>query len=175
MAISMDQVKELRERSGAGILECKKILEQTGGDMNQALSILRERGLEIAAKKAGRVANDGRVEVYIHGANRIAALVELNCETDFVAKTDDFIALARDIAMQVAAMNPKYVRVEDVPEGEREASENPEKFNEEYVLLEQPFVRESSKTIGQKVQETIARVGENVVVRRFIRYEVGAA
>ncbi|GIV98076.1 MAG: elongation factor Ts [Herpetosiphonaceae bacterium] len=174
MTISMDQVKELRERTGAGILECKKILEQTGGDMDKAIAILRERGLEIAAKKAGRVANDGRIEIYMHPGNRVAAMVELNCETDFVARTDDFVALAKDIAMQVAAMNPRYVRPEDVPAEERESADNPAKFDEEFVLLSQPFVRNPSQTIAQKIQETIAKVGENIVVRRFVRYEIGA-
>jgi elongation factor Ts len=175
VAVSMDQVKELRERTGAGILECKKILEQAGGDMNQAMAILKEKGMAVAAKKADRVAADGLIEVYVHHTGKVAALIELNCETDFVARTDDFKALARDIALQVASISPRYLRVEDVPEGEREKPDAPENFDEEYVLLASPFVKNPSVTIGQKIQEAIAKLGENIVVRRFVRYEVGVA
>ena len=176
MAVSMDQVKELRERSGAGPLECKKVLEQTGGDMNRALEMLREKGLAIAAKKATREAREGRIESYVHPGNRIAVLVELNCETDFVARNDAFIQLSRDIAMQVAAMNPQFARREDVPEAALQSPEvtSPEKFYEEQVLADQPFVRQPSTTIGQMIQETIAKTGENIVVGRFVRYEIGA-
>jgi elongation factor Ts len=176
MAITMEQVKELRERTGAGILECKKVLEQAGGDVNTALKLLRDRGLEVAAKKASRATGEGRIETYVHPGNRVVALVELNCETDFVGRNDEFVALARDIAMQVAALNPQYLRKEDVPEEALQGAEvtTPEKYYEEVVLLEQPFVKQPNVTIGQKIQDTIAKTGENIVVRRFARWEVGA-
>jgi len=176
MAVSMEQVKELRERTGAGILECKKVLEQADGNVNRALELLREKGLEVAKKKATREAREGRIDVYIHHDSKKAGIVELNCETDFVARNEEFIQLARDIALQVAAMNPQFLRREDVPETALQAPEvtSPEKFYEENVLLDQPFVRQPNVTIGQKVQDTIAKTGENIVVRRFARYEVGA-
>lgn len=176
MAISMEQVKELRDRTGAGILECKKVLEQTNGDINQALGLLRERGLQVAAKKAEREAKEGRIEVYIHPGNKVVGLVELNCETDFVARNEEFIQLAKDIALQVVGANPRYLRREDVPAEALQAPEvdSPEAFYTEHVLLEQPFVRQPNVTIGQKINETIAKIRENIVVRRFQRFEVGA-
>jgi elongation factor Ts len=175
MAITMEQVKELRERTGAGILECKKVLEQAGGDVNTALKLLRDRGLAVAAKKASRATGEGRIETYVHPGNRVVALVELNCETDFVGRNDEFVQLARDIAMQVAALNPQYLRTEDVPAEALQGAEvtSPEKYYEEVVLLEQPFVKQPNVTIGQKIQDTIAKTGENIVVRRFARWEVG--
>ncbi len=176
MAVTMEQVKELRDRTGAGILDCKKVLEQTDGDVNQALGLLRERGLQVAAKKATREAKEGRVEIYVHPGNKVVAMVELNCETDFVGRNDEFVQLAKDIALHVAAMNPQYLRKEDVTEEALQGPEvsSPEKFYEENVLIEQPFVRQPNVTIGQKIQDTIAKTGENIVVRRFTRYEVGA-
>ncbi len=176
MAISMEQVKELRERTGAAVLDCKKVLEQTGGDVDAALKLLRERGLEIAAKKTSREAREGRIETYVHPGNRVVAVVELNCETDFVGRNDEFVQLARDIAMQVAAMNPQYLRKEDVPAEALQGAEvtSPEKYFEEVVLLEQPFVKQPNITIVQKIQDTIAKTGENIVVRRYARWEVGA-
>jgi len=176
MAVSMEQVKELRERTGAGILECKKVLEQADGNVNRALELLREKGLEVAKKKATREAREGRIDVYVHHDSKKAGIVELNCETDFVARNEEFIQLARDIALQVAAMNPQFLRREDVPETALEAPEvtSPESFYAENVLLDQPFVRQPNVTIGQKIQDTIAKTGENIVVRRFVRYEVGA-
>jgi elongation factor Ts len=172
----MEQVKELRERTGAAVLDCKKVLEQTGGDVDAALKLLRERGLEIAAKKTSREAREGRIETYVHPGNRVVAVVELNCETDFVGRNDEFVQLARDIAMQVAAMNPQYLRKEDVPADALQGAEvtSPEKYFEEVVLLEQPFVKQPNITIGQKIQDTIAKTGENIVVRRYARWEVGA-
>ncbi len=175
MAVTMDQVKELRERTQAGILECKKALEQSNGDMNQALVLLRERGLKIAEKKGVREAKEGRIEVYIHPGNKVVGIVELNCETDFVARNAEFVQLAKDIAMQVVGMNPKFIRTEEVTEEVLNGPEvsSPEKFYEEHVLLEQPFVRQPNVTIGQKIQDTIAKTGENIVVRRIARFEVG--
>lgn len=176
MAVTMEQVKELRERTNAGILDCKKVLEQAGGDMKKAVELLRERGLEVANKKAGREAKEGRIETYVHPGNRLAVIVELNCETDFVGRNEHFMQLAKDIAMQIAATNPKYLRKEDVTEEAIKESEaaSPEKFYEEFVLLEQPFVRDPAHTIGEKLQDTIAKTGENIIIRRFERYELSA-
>ncbi|MCA0353207.1 MAG: translation elongation factor Ts [Chloroflexi bacterium] len=193
----MDQVKELRERTGAGILDCKKALTDTSGDVDAAIKILREKGLAAAAKKSSRDASDGRIEVYVHPGNKVVAIVEVNCETDFVAKTDDFKKLAYDLALHVAATNPSYVNREEVPaaevEREREIlrqqnvdSGKPanivekivegriEKFYGEVVLLEQEFVKDPSVKIKDLVQEAIAKLGENIVVRRFSRFEVGS-
>ncbi len=192
----MDQVKELRERTGAGILDCKNVLNQTDGDMEAAIKVLREKGLASAAKKADRTATDGRIEVYIHSGNKMAALVEVNCETDFVAKTDDFKKLASDLALHIAAARPTYLNREDVPaaelEREREilreqnaGSNKPaniidkivegriEKFYSEVVLMDQEFVKDSSVKIKDMIKEAIAKLGENIVVRRFTRYEIG--
>ncbi|MDI3327205.1 MAG: translation elongation factor Ts [Alicyclobacillaceae bacterium] len=196
MAISAAQVKELRERTGAGMMDCKKALTDAGGDMEKAIQLLRERGLAAAAKKAGRIATEGLVEAYIHGGGRIGVLVEVNCETDFVAKTDEFRELVRDIAMQIAASRPEYVRREDVPaevvekekeilraqalnEGkpahivEKMVEGRVEKFFKEVCLLEQPFIKNPDVTVEQLVKEKIAKIGENISVRRFVRFELG--
>lgn len=174
MAVTTDMVKELRDRTGAGIKECKDILTQTDGDMNKAIEILRERGIEAAAKKADREAREGRVEVYIHPGSRLAALIELNCETDFVARTDDFIQLSKNLALHVAAANPRYLTPEEVPaEAIAESGQKPEKFYEEQVLLNQPYVRDPGQTIQDMIKSGIARLGENIIVRRFVRFEVG--
>lgn len=172
--ITAQMVKELRERTGAGIKECKDILVQTGGDIEQAIALLRQRGLQVSDKVQGREAKEGRIEVYIHPGNRMAAMVELDCETDFVARTDDFIALAKDLALHVAATNPRYIRPEEVPAAEIEASgQSAEKYYEEVVLLAQPFVKDNSQTIEDKIKATVAKVRENIIVRRFVRYEIG--
>ncbi len=174
MAVTTQLVKELRERTGAGIKECKDVLTETDGDINKAIEILRERGIEAAAKKQSREAREGRVEVYVHPGSRLVAMIELNCETDFVARTDDFMALSRELAMHIAAMSPRYVGVEDIPEGEiAESGLTAEQFHEQFVLLTQPFVRDGALTIQEKIKENIAKIGENIVVRRFVRYEVG--
>lgn len=195
---TLAQVKELRERTGAGIVDCQKALNETGGDIEKAIVFLREKGLATAAKKAGRAAAQGMVGAYIHGGGKIGVLVEVNCETDFVARTEEFQRLVKDIAMQVAAANPRYVRRDEVPEAEREReraiyraqtaqSGKPaavverivggklEKFYSEACLLEQPFIREPSKTVEQLVKEAVARTGENIVVRRFSRFQIGEA
>ncbi|MBP2654922.1 MAG: Elongation factor Ts [Firmicutes bacterium] len=194
--ITAEMVKELRERTGAGMMDCKKALTDTQGDMDKAVDYLREKGLAAAAKRAGKVAAEGVVEAYIHGGGRIGVLLELNCETDFVAKTDDFKALARDIAMQIAAANPSYVRREEVPaevlEHEREVLRaqavnegkpahiaekmvegRVEKYYKEVCLLEQQYIKDTDKTISQLITEKISKIGENISVRRFVRYQVG--
>jgi elongation factor Ts len=175
VAVSIELVKELRERTGAGIKECKDILEQTEGNMNKAIEILREKGIEAAAKKVSREAREGLVGVYVHYGSRVAGMVELNCETDFVARTDDFQNLANSLAQHIVALNPRYITADEVPdEAVAESGLPREKFIEESVLLAQPFVKEPSRTIEEKIKEAIAKLGENIVVRRFVRYEIGA-
>lgn len=175
MAVSIELVKELRERTGAGIKECKDILEQVDGNINKAIEILRERGIEAAAKKASREAREGLIGYYVHYGSRVAGLVELNCETDFVARTEDFIALSNGLAQHVVALNPRYINVDEVTdEAVAESGQTRDKFIEENVLLAQPFVKDPSRTIEEKLKEAIAKLGENIVIRRFIRYEVGA-
>jgi len=172
--ITAQMVKELRERTGAGVKECKDILLQAGGNMDDAIKLLREKGLKVSDKVQGREANEGRIEIYTHPGNRMAAMVEIDCETDFVARTEDFIALAKDLALHIAAMSPRYLRVEDVPAADIEASgETAEKYYEQHVLMAQPFVKDGSQTIEDKIKATVAKVRENVVVRRFVRYEIG--
>ncbi|MCG8402597.1 MAG: translation elongation factor Ts [Firmicutes bacterium] len=194
--VSALKVKELRERSGAGMMDCKKALVETGGDLDKAVDYLREKGLAAAAKKSGRVTAEGLVESYIHAGGRIGVLVEVNCETDFVAKTDDFKNLVRDIAMQIAAAKPEYVGREAVP-GEVIAKEKEilsaqaanegkpekiiekmvegriEKYYKEVCLMEQPFIKDTDLTVKQMVTEKISKIGENISVRRFVRYELG--
>lgn len=189
-------VKELRDRTGAGMMDCKKALSATDGDLEKAIDFLREKGLAAAAKKAGRVAAEGLVEAYIHGGGRIGVLVEVNCETDFVAKTDAFKELVKDIAMHIAATNPSYLKREEVPTAELEHEQavlaeqarnegKPEKIIEKMVagriekyykevcLMEQPFVKDPDKTISDLITESIAKIGENISIRRFTRYQLG--
>lgn len=196
MAVTAAQVKELREKTGAGMLDCKKALEEANGDMEKATKILREKGLSAAEKKAGRAATEGLVESYIHGEGRIGVLVEVNCETDFVAMTDNFKSFVRDIAMQIAAASPKYISKDEVPaeeiEKERELLRaqalnegKPEKivdkmvegrlskYYEEVCLLEQSFIKNPDQTIAELVNAMIAQIGENISIRRFVRFELG--
>jgi len=194
--IEANLVKELRERTGAGMMDCKKALTETNGDMEKAVEFLREKGLAAANKKAGRTTSEGLVEAYIHGAGRIGVLVEINCETDFVAKTDEFRALTRDIAMQIAAANPQFITREEVPvsliehekdilraqainEGKPEkiidkmVEGRLEKYFADVCLLEQPFIREGEQTVKEYIQSKVATIGENITVRRFVRYQMG--
>jgi elongation factor Ts len=196
LAVTAADVKQLRARTGAGMLDCKKALEETGGDLEQAVAYLRERGLAKAAQKAGRQAKEGLVEAYIHAGGRIGALVELNCETDFVAKTDEFRTLAHDLAMQVAATSPRYLDRARVPEAELAAEREIlaaqarqqgkpetvvermvqgrlEKFYQENCLLEQPFIKDPDRTVEELLKEAIAVLKENVVLRRFVRFGLG--
>jgi len=166
LTITTDMVRELRERSGAGIMDCKRALEQANGNMAKAEELLKAKGIASAEKKASRVTNQGLVEAYIHSGGRIGALLELNCETDFVSRTAEFKALAHNLAMQVAAMNPKYVDRADMPAG---ATDNPEQV----CLLQQPFIREPGKNIQDLVMELTAKIGENIRVKRFSRFELG--
>jgi elongation factor Ts len=174
----MDKIKQLRERTGAGIMDCKRALEETKGDIDAAEIVLRKQGIASAGKKAGRAANQGLIVPYIHGG-RIGVLLELNCETDFVARTEDFQQLGRDIAQHIVGMYPKYVTAEEVPadvrETERRVHGSDAEVDKTIVLMAQPFVRDPKRTIGEMIQEAIGKLGENIVVRRFTRYELGEA
>lgn len=194
-AISASMVAELREKTGAGLLDCKKALDEAQGNMEQAETILRKKGVASAAKKAGRSTSDGLIEAYIHVGGKVGVLVEVNCETDFVAKTDDFKAFCRDICLQIAAASPSYVRREEVPEVElakerdiaaaQLAGKPPaaiqkivegklEKYYSQVCLLDQPFVKDPEKTIKDLLTEKIAKIGENMQIRRFVRFQLGA-
>jgi elongation factor Ts len=198
MEITADQVKVLREKTGAGMMECKKALVEAQGDVNRAATILRERGLSAAAKKAGRAAREGLVGHYIHPGGRLGVLVEVNCETDFVARTDEFQELVRDIAMQVAASSPLYVRREEVSLEDRDrerdiylkqaqASGKPQqvldkivegkmgKYYAEVTLYEQPFIKNPDITVEELIKSKIAKIGENILVKRFARFKIGEA
>ena len=194
--ISASMVKELRQMTGAGMMDCKRALQETNGDIDKAVELLREKGLAAAAKKAGRIAAEGIVDSYIHMGGKIGVLVEVNCETDFVAKTDEFKAFVRDIAMHIAAANPQYLSKEDVPEdviakekeilkaqalnegkpekiAEKIVEGRIEKYFKEVCLLEQPFVKDPDKSIQDYVNEQIATIGEKISIRRFVRYQMG--
>ena len=193
--VTAKMVAELREKTGAGLLDCKKALSEAQGDMEQAETILRKKGVASAAKKAGRSTSDGLIHAYIHVGGKVGVLVEVNCETDFVAKTDDFKAFCQDICLQIAAANPSYVRREEVPEAdlakERDiavaqvAGKPPaavqkivegklEKYFSQVCLLDQPFVKVPEKAIKDILTEKIAKLGENMQIRRFVRYQLGA-
>jgi elongation factor Ts len=178
VAISASQVKDLREKTGAGIMDCKRALEDAGGDINQAIAILKQQGLAKAEKKSGRAATDGLVEPYIHAGGRIGALVEVNCETDFVGRTSEFRTLAHDIAMQIAASSPKWVSEDQIPEdawdGLIQEYGDKAKAVQAVCLLDQVFIKDGRRTIRDLVNDNIAKVGENIVVRRFARFELGA-
>jgi elongation factor Ts len=193
---SANDIKSLREKTGAGFLECKKALESTENDMEKAITYLREKGLAAAVKKAGRTANEGRIHSYIHGNGKLGVLVEVNCETDFVAKTEEFVALANNIALHIAATNPRYLNKEAVPQEDiekeravfRAQAENSgkkgpvidkivdgkvNKFYEEVCLMHQAFVKEPEKNIETVIKESIAKLGENIAIRRFVRFQLG--
>jgi elongation factor Ts len=196
MEISSEMVKALRDRTGAGMMDCKKALTESKGDMDKAIDYLRKKGAATAEKRADRAANQGVIEAYIHAGGRIGAMVELNCETDFVAKTDDFKSLAREITMQIAAMNPLYITREDVtkeiiehemeiyrqqarnekkPEQvvDRIAEGKLEKYYQEYCLLEQTYIKDSGKTIKDLILDIMAKTGEKITIRRFKRFHLG--
>src|SRR3954452_23888653 len=179
MVVTANQVKELREKSGAGIMECKRALEQVEGDIAKAVELLKQQGLAKADKKTGRAASQGLIEPYIHGAGRIGSIVEVNCETDFVARTPEFRELAHDLAMQVAATSPRYVSVDEVAEDEWAPLEQEFGGRKEAqaaaVFLQQPFIKDAKFSIRDLIRDSIAKLGENIVVRRFARFEVGAA
>jgi len=194
--ITTDLIKQLRDKTGAGMMDCKKALEETAGDMEKAIESLRKKGAATAAKRAGKETNQGVVEAYVHAGGRIGAMVELNCETDFVAKTPDFKALAHDLAMQIAAMSPRYIGREQVEKevvekeidiyttqaknegkpatvAEKISKGRLDKFYQETCLMEQSFIKDSGKTIKDLLDEATAKVGEKVSIRRFMRYHLG--
>jgi len=193
--IKPERVKELRERTGAGFMDCKRALAETGDDMDKAVVLLRERGVAAAAKKAGRDAREGLVSSYIHSGGRLGVLIEVNCETDFVARNDDFQKLVRDLAMQIAGVAPEFVTIESIPAevtarkradllADESVASKPEairekivdgqlrKWHQQVVLYEQPF-RDTDQTVGQLIVDAIAKIGENIRVRRFTRYQLG--
>lgn len=196
MTVTAEQIKRLRELTGAGVLDAKRTLEEHKGDFDKALAILKEKGLKAAEKKAERVTKQGLIETYVHAGGKIGVMLEINCETDFVAATNEFKQLAHDLALQIAASRPRYVSMNDVPadvvdaqkkifadaaraEGKPEAlvekitQGKTEAFFKETVLLRQPFIRDEALTIQDLVQSVIAKLGENIVVKRFVRYELG--
>ncbi|RLA86704.1 MAG: translation elongation factor Ts [Deltaproteobacteria bacterium] len=195
MEVTTQLIKELRERTGAGVMDCKTALKECGGDIEEAIAFLRKRGLAKAAKKAGRVTSEGLIGSYIHAGGRIGVLVEVNCETDFVARTPDFQDFVKEIAMQIAAMSPKYVKREDIPDEvlerekeilreqarstgkpekviERIVEGRLEKFFEENCLLEQPYMRDPNIKVKELLAGLVAKLGENITVRRFVRYQL---
>jgi elongation factor Ts len=196
LKITTAMVKELREATGAGVLDCKTALQEIDGDFDRAVEYLRQKGLAAAAKRASRAANEGTIGSYVHAGSRVAALVEVNCETDFVARTDDFLALAHDLAMQVVAAKPKHLLPEDIPAevieakkkiylAQMEDSGKPEhvidkivegklqKYYQEVCLVQQPFIKDEGLTVQDVVTQVAAKLGENIVVRRFVRFELG--
>lgn len=198
--VSVELIKQLRERTGAGVLDCKKALMETGGDIEKAVELLKSKGAVVAERRAGKEAREGLIEAYVHTNGRYGSLVEVNCETDFVARTDEFKRLAREIAIQVVAMNPKYVSREEVPEEDRRRQEElfrkeaeklaegkpkevidrivqgrMERWYSEVCLLEQPYFRDEGRTVRELVEEAMGKLGERIVVRRFVRFELGEA
>ena len=196
MAVTTQQIKELREATGAGILDCRKALEQADGDFDKAVDFLREKGLATAAKRSDRTASEGTVELYSHGGGRVGVMVEVNCETDFVARSEAFRTFAHEVALQIAAGAPSFLRPEDVPaevyEHEREIARarareegkpeailekivdgRIEKFKDEACLLRQPYIRDESITVEKLLMQNVAAIGENIIIRRFARWELG--
>jgi elongation factor Ts len=190
MAVTTELVKELRTRTGAGIMDCRKVLEEAGGDLERAAELLRVKGLVAAAKRAGRQASEGLVEAYVHAGSRLGALVEVNCETDFVARTEEFKRLAKELAMQVAATSPRFLSKDDVSAeavaeqraviareadgaSEAEIDRRLQQWVQEVVLLDQPYIRDAARRVGDLVTEASARTGENVRIRRFARFKLG--
>ena len=196
MTVSFDAgtVKKLRETTGAGMMDCKKALTETSGDFEKAIDFLRKKGIETANKKSSREAKEGIIQTYIHQGSKIGVMVEINCETDFVARNEDFQQFSRDVAMHIAAVQPKYVKGDEVPEDfiakekeifREQVGNKPEhvmekilegkvaKLKEEVCLLEQPFVKDQDKTVGGYLTEIIAKIGENIVIKRFARFQVG--
>ncbi len=196
MTVTTDQIKELRQVTGAGMLDCRKALEEANGDIDQAIKVLREKGVAKAAKRADRDASEGVVELYAHGGGRVGVMLELNCETDFVARSDNFRELAHELALQIAAAEPLWINEDDVPEAKKEeeaeiarkaakeegkpdnildkiAEGRVKKFVDESVLLKQKYIRDESKTIEDMINEAVAAIGENIKVRRFERWELG--
>ncbi len=196
MAVSTDDIKQLRHETGAGVMDCKEALVEAEGDFQEAIAVLRKKGIEVAAKREAKAAAEGVVQAYVHAGERIGVLVEVNCETDFVARTDDFRDFAKNVAMQIAAMQPRWVSPDDVPEEvlarerqilteQAEAEGKPDhiveqmvegrlgKFYAQNCLLQQPYIRDDSMTIEDLLNDLLATTGEKIIIRRFVRYQVG--
>ena len=173
MKISVDAIKQLRDMTCSSVAHCKKALEEAKGDIKKAAEILRKKGLEIAARKSERAAKEGRIEAYVHLGNKIGVLVEVNCESDFVARNSDFCQFTKDLSMQIAACSPAYLKKEDVSKDVLEAERSADEFYKNNCLLEQPFVKDPSITIKDYLGSIVAKLGENIVIRKFIRYKIG--
>jgi len=173
MSVSVELIKELREITSSSVAHCKKALEETKGDIKKAAELLRKQGLEIAAKKQSRLAKEGRIEAYVHQGNKVGVLLEVDCESDFVAKNEGFARFTKDLAMQITATSPLYIKKEDVPADVLKEEKNKEEFIRNNCLLEQVFVKDPSITIKDYLGSLVARIGENIVIRRFMRYKLG--
>lgn len=173
MKIAVGLIKELREMTFSSVAHCKKALEETKGDIKKAVELLRKQGLEIAARKQARAAKEGRIEAYVHHGNKVGVLLEVNCESDFVAKNEEFTKFTRDLAMHITATSPLYIKKEDVPAQVLEHEKNKDDFYKNHCLMEQPFVKDPSITIRDYLGNIVAKIGENIVVRRFSRFKVG--
>jgi len=173
MKVPLESVKELRNLTSASIADCRKILEETSGDIKKAMELIRKRGLEMAAKKQDRLTKEGRIEAYVHLGNKVGVLLEVGCETDFVAKNPDFTQFTRDLAMQIVACNPQYIKSEDVPEQDLEHEKTKEEFFKAHCLMSQVYVKDPSITVRDYLGSIVAKMGENIVVRKFTRYKVG--
>ena len=173
MSVSLELIKQLRESTSLGISDCRRALEDSQGDMNKAKDILKKKALDMAEKKSDRQAKAGKVSSYIHFDGKIGVLAEINCETDFVAKNEEFIKFSSDVALHIAALNPRYVKREDVPQEVIKEFAQPEAFYKESCLLEQAFVKDPSRTIKDYLNSLVAKIGENIVIRRFTRFQLG--
>ncbi|MFH0917659.1 MAG: elongation factor Ts [Candidatus Omnitrophota bacterium] len=173
MKNSVSAIKELRDMTCSSIAHCKKALEEAKGDIKQAVILLRKQGLEIAAKKQSRAAKEGRIDCYIHHGNKIGVLLEVDCESDFVARNEEYIKFTKDLAMQIAATNPEHIKKEDVPEEVLKHEKNKEEYYKTNCLLEQVFVKDPSLMIKDYLGSIVGKMGENIVIRRFIRYKIG--
>lgn len=173
MNISVESIKELRNLTSASMAECKKALSETSGDVSKAVVLLRKRGLEIAAKKGERNAKEGRIEAYVHHGNKVGVLLEVNCETDFVAKNPDFVQFTRDLVLHITASSPAYIKKEDVPADVLAQAEDKEKYYKEHCLLEQVFVKDPSMTVKDYMGSIVSKMGEKIVINRFSRYKIG--
>ncbi len=174
MKVGLDLIKKLRELTSASFSDCRKVLEDAGQDLDKAILLLRKRGMEIAQEKKGRLAKEGRIEAYVHLGNKIGVLVEVNCETDFVARNEDFCRFTKDLAMQIAALNPQYINKEDVSKVEvKNHKDDLDEFYKNNCLMEQAFIKDPNIMIKDYLTSLIAKIGENIVIRRFIRYSLG--
>jgi len=173
MNIPLDAIKELRNLTSASVAECKKALGEANGNVHEAMALLRKRGLEIAAKKGERNAREGRIEAYVHHGNKLGVLLEVNCETDFVAKNHDFAQFTKDIALHITASNPEYIKKEDVPSEALAHAGDKEAYYKEHCLLEQPFVKDPSITVKEYLGGIVSKMGEKIVINRFARYKIG--